>query len=185
MIIALLIFVVVIVTVFSFVINSFNQIVILKNNVDKSFSNIDVILKQRNDEVPNLVNVVKATALYENTILKDLTALRSQYLKAEKTNDKIKIAEQMNSQMKSFFVTAENYPELKATQSFLALQMRLSDIENMIADRREYFNESVNLYNIRIGIFPDFIFAKLMNYKNMQMLTFSDAEVNYEEVKIN
>ena len=184
MIISLLIFVIVIIAVTSFVINSFNQIVILKNNVEKSFSNIDVILKQRNDEVPNLVNVVKATALYENTTLKELTALRSQYLNTQKTNDKIKIAEQMNSQLKKFFITAENYPQLKATQSFLQLQLRLSDIEDMIADRREYFNESVNLYNIRIGIFPDLIFAKLMNYKSMQMLTFSEAEFNYEGVKI-
>jgi len=183
MLIPILVFILVIVALVTFLVKSYNQIVILRNNVDKAFSNIDVILKQRADEVPNLVRVVKATALNENTVLKELTALRSQYNQSEKTNEKVKIAGAMEGKIKSFFVTAENYPQIKASQSFLELQNRLSDLEDMIADRREYFNDSVNLYNTGIQIFPDMIFAKMMRYQKMEMLKFSEEEIEYNGVK--
>ena len=184
MLIPLLIFIIVIVTVVSFLVKSYNQIVILRNNVDKAFSNIDVMLKQRADEVPNLVRVVKATALYENTTLKELVALRSQYLQSENTNDKIKIAQGINGGIKSLLISIESYPEIKASQSYLELQKRLSDLENMIADRREYFNDSINLYNTGIQVFPDVLFAKIMSYQKMKMLEFSEKEIEYNGVKL-
>ncbi|WP_267402044.1 MULTISPECIES: LemA family protein [unclassified Chryseobacterium] len=184
MLIPILIFIIVIVAVVTFLVKSYNQIVILRNNVDKAFSNIDVILKQRADEVPNLVRVVKATALNENTVLKELVALRSQYNQSEKTNDKVKIAEAIDGKMKSFFVSVESYPQIKASQSFLELQKRLSNLENMISDRREYFNDSVNLYNTGIQVFPDMIFAKMMRYQKMEMLKFSEQEIEYNGVEL-
>ncbi|WP_435524811.1 LemA family protein [Chryseobacterium indoltheticum] len=163
--IPLFVLIIVIVAVSAFLIRAYNQIVITRNNVDKSFSNIDVILKQRADEVPNLVETVKATALYENNVLTQLVKLRSQYSETESINDKIKTAGKIDGNLKSLLISIENYPEIKATESFLQLQKRLTDLENMIADRREYFNESVNLYNTGIQVFPDVIFAKIMNYK--------------------
>lgn len=184
MLIPLLIFIIIIVAVISFLVKSYNQIVILRNNVEKAFANIDVILKQRADEIPNLVRVVKAAALYENTTLKELVALRSQYLQSENTNDKIKIAEDINGKIKSVLVSVESYPEIKATQSYLELQKRLSDLENMIADRREYFNDSINLYNTGIQVFPDLLFAKIMSYQKMKMLEFSKKEIEYSGVEL-
>lgn len=184
MLVPLLIFIIVIVAVILFLVKSYNQIVILRNNVDKAFANIDVILKQRADEVPNLVRVVKATALHENTTLKELVALRTQYLQAENTNDKIKIAEGINGRIKSVLVSVESYPEIKATKSYLELQKRLSDLENMIADRREYFNDSINLYNTGIQVFPDVLFAKIMSYQRMKMLEFSEKEIEYKGVEL-
>ncbi|KPH12510.1 LemA family protein [Chryseobacterium sp. ERMR1:04] len=184
MLIPLLIFIIVIVAVVSFLVKSYNQIVILRNNVDKAFSNIDVMLKQRADEVPNLVRVVKATALYENTTLKELVALRSQYLQSENTDNKIKIAQGINGGIKSLLISIESYPEIKASQSYLELQKRLSDLENMIADRREYFNDSINLYNTGIQVFPDVLFAKIMRYQKMKMLEFSEKEIEYNGVKL-
>ena len=184
MLIPLLIFIIVIVAVVTFLVRTYNQIVITRNNVDKSFSNIDVILKQRADEVPNLVEVVKATALYENTTLKQLVKLRAEYFQTEKTNDKVKIAGEIDRKFQSFLVSMENYPELKATQSFLNLQKRLTDLENMISDRREYFNESVNLYNTGIQVFPDMIFALMMNYKKMEMLNFSEKEKEFKNIEL-
>ena len=184
MLIPLLIFIIVIVAVGAFLIRTYNQIVITRNNVDKSFSNIDVILKQRADEVPNLVETVKATALYENNLLTQLVKLRSQYLQTENMNEKIKIAGEMDGNLKSLLISIENYPEIKATQSFLQLQNRLTELEDMIADRREYFNESVNLYNTGIQVFPDVIFAKMMNYKKMQMLNFAEKEKEFNPVQI-
>lgn len=184
MLVPLLILIIIIVAFGTFLITTYNQIVLMRNNVDKSFSNIDVILKQRADEIPNLVETVKATALYENTVLTRLVELRSQYLQSENTNEKIKIAGEVSRNMNSLLISIENYPEIKATQSYLNLQKRLTELENMIADRREYFNESVNLYNTGIQVFPDVIFAKIMNYQKMQMLSFSDQEKISEMVKL-
>lgn len=184
MLISLLIFIIIIVALVTFLVKAYNQIVITRNNVDKSFSNIDVILKQRADEIPNLVEVVKATVLYENTTLKELVALRSRYREAGSTNEKVKLAGQIDGNLKSVFLSIENYPDIKAASSFLSLQMRLTELENMIADRREYFNESVNLYNTGIQVFPDVIFAKLMNYKKMEMLQFSEAEKGVKKVQL-
>lgn len=184
MLIPLFILIIVIVAVGAFFIRAYNQIVLTRNNVDKSFSNIDVILKQRADEVPNLVETVKATALYENNVLTQLVKLRSQYSQTENINEKIKIAGELDGNLKSLLISIENYPEIKATQSFLQLQKRLTELENMIADRREYFNESVNLYNTGIQVFPDVIFAKMMRYKKMQMLNFAEKEKQLKPVPL-
>ncbi|MCD1116099.1 LemA family protein [Chryseobacterium turcicum] len=184
MLIPLFVLIIVIVAVGAFFIRAYNQIVLTRNNVDKSFSNIDVILKQRADEIPNLVETVKATALYENNVLTQLVKLRYQYSQTENINEKIKIAGELDGNLKSLLISIENYPEIKATQSFLQLQKRLTELENMIADRREYFNESVNLYNTGIQVFPDVIFAKMMNYKKMQMLNFAEKEKQLKPVQL-
>lgn len=184
MLIPLFVLIIVIVAVGAFLIRAYNQIVLTRNNVDKSFSNIDVILKQRADEVPNLVETVKATALYENNVLTQLVKLRSQYSQTENINEKIKIAGELDGNLKSLLISIENYPEIKATQSFLQLQKRLTELENMIADRREYFNESVNLYNTGIQVFPDVIFAKMMRYKKMKMLNFAEKEKQLKPVQL-
>lgn len=182
--IPLLLIIIVAVGLITFLINTYNRLVMLKNNSQKAFANIDVVLKQRADEVPNLVKTVKATALNENTILKELVSLRSQYLSTKENNEKIKIADTIDGRLKSFMITAENYPEIKASQSFLELQKRLSELEDIIADRREYFNDSINLYNTGIEVFPDFIFAKMMNYRKMEMLQFSDTEKQYNTITL-
>ncbi|MCT2562584.1 LemA family protein [Chryseobacterium herbae] len=174
--ISLLLIIIVAVGLITFLISTYNRLVMLENNSQKAFANIDVVLKQRADEVPNLVRTVKATALNENTILKELVALRSQYLNTKENDQKMKIAYNIDGKLKSFLVTVENYPEIKASQSFLELQKRLSELEDIIADRREYFNDSINLYNTGIAVFPDFIFAKMMNYRKKEMLQFSDTE---------
>jgi LemA protein len=184
MLIPILVFIIAIVTVALFLVRSYNQIILLRNNVDKAFANIDVILKQRADEVPNLVQMVKATALNENTILKELISLRTQYNQSENTNDKVKTAGEIGNKIQSFLVSVESYPEIKASQSYRDLQKRLSELEDMISDRREYFNDSVNLYNTGIGIFPDMIFAKMMRYQKIEMLKFTEQEKEYKGVGI-
>lgn len=184
MLIFYIISIVIIVILVLFFVNTYNQLIILRNNVDKAFANIDVLLKQRNDEVPNLVKVVKSTALYENSTLKELVNLRSQYQQSNSTSEKVEIAKTLDTELKSFFVLMEDYPELKATESYLQLQKRLSELEDMISDRREYFNESVNLYNIGIKVFPDVIFAKILNYAPMNMLKFKEEEKQLPEINL-
>ncbi len=181
--VAILVLILVIVGIVTFFISTFNRIVILKNNVEKSFANIDVILKQRTDEVPNLVRIVKEASDYEKSTLESITKLRTNYLNTTKTDKKVELVNQIDNKIHQIRIAIENYPDLKANQSYLQLQNRLSEIENMIADRREFYNESVNLYNMGIAIFPDLIFAKLMRYQPMAMLEATSQE--RQNVKIS
>ncbi|WP_300673246.1 LemA family protein [Soonwooa sp.] len=174
---------VVIILIIAFIIGIFNKIIFLKNNVDKSFANIDVVLKQRTDEVPNLVAVVKEAKNYEATTLEKLTTLRSQYQNTASTEDKVKLTNQFEKTLKSILIIAENYPTLTANNNFMALQQRLTELENIIADRREYYNDSVNLYNIGIQEFPNLIMAKVFSFKKKTMLEVTEQEKKYDGIK--
>lgn len=181
---ALVIGVLLVVGFISYFVNIYNGLVVLKNNVSKAFSNIDVILKQRADEIPNVVAVVKKFMQYESEILEKLTLLRTNYNNASSINDKVDISSEMGKTIKGIFAVSENYPELKSNANFLLLQQRISQLEDKIADRREFFNDSVNLYNIGIATFPDVIFAKLANYKEFNMLAISETEKQYNGVQL-
>src|SRR5699024_4477833 len=170
--------------VISFFVRIYNDIIQMRNNADKSFANIDVVLKQRADEVPNITKVVQATALNENTILRELVSLRSQYTSADKANDKIQVAEKMDSKLKAFQVQMEAYPEITASQRHLQLQQRLGQLEDKISSRREFFNDSVNLYNDSIQMFPNNIFAALFRFEKRALLHIGEDEIAYAGVDI-
>lgn len=174
--IAIAIFVILIAIIVGMFISIFNRLIMLKQNRKKAFANIDVLLKQRADEVPNLVAIVKGAKDYEAEVLKDLTQLRSAYLNSLNINDKIGLDQSLAKEFSRVMAVMENYPELKATESFMKLQDRLSQIETMIAHRREFFNESVNLYNVGIERFPDLIFARLLKYERQEFFEVSENE---------
>lgn len=180
---ALAIIILIIVGFVSYIVNIFNRLVMMKNNVEKSFANIDVLLKQRADEIPNLIKVVKETIKYESGVLEKLTSLRTQYIGTSDTNAKIGLSNEIGNALKSVFAVSENYPDLKANSSFLKLQSRISQLEDHIADRREFYNESVNMYNISIAEFPNFILAKPLGYEVKQMLQISEEEKKYYGVQ--
>ena len=163
-------------------VSTYNRLVMLRNNVDKSFGNIDVLLKQRADEIPNLIKVVKESTKYEERVLTKLTDLRTQFLNANSVEEKIEISNELQHQLKSVFAMAENYPDLKANQNFQLLQTRVSQLEDAIADRRELYNESVNMYNIGIAEFPNFILAKMMLYGRKQLLQITEQEKKYDGI---
>ncbi|MCT2409755.1 LemA family protein [Chryseobacterium antibioticum] len=171
------------VAVISFFINLYNKLVMMKFNVEKAYSNIDVVLKQRADEIPNLVSVAKHFMNYEKEILTRLTELRTSYHNASGSNQKTGLANETSRALKSFFAVSENYPELKSNNNFLELQKRISELENKIADRREFFNDSVNLYNIGIHEFPNVIFAKMFGYKDKTLLEIPNSEKQYDGVQ--
>lgn len=171
------------VAVISFLINLYNKLVMLKFNVEKAYGNIDVVLKQRADEIPNLVRVAKHFMNYEKEILTRLTELRSSYSNASDSEKKTALANETSKALTSFFAVSENYPELKSNNNFLELQKRISELENKIADRREFFNDSVNLYNIGIHEFPNVIFAKMFGYKDKTLLEVPNSEKQYDGVK--
>ncbi|UQB69893.1 LemA family protein [Epilithonimonas zeae] len=164
------------------IVSTYNRLVMLKNNVDKSFGNIDVLLKQRADEIPNLIKVVKESMRFEESMLTKLTELRTQFLNANSTEEKVELSNQMQNQLKSVFAVAENYPDIKTSQNFQLLQGRVSQIEDAIADRREFYNESVTMYNIGIAEFPNLLLAKPMMYGKKQLLQISEQEKKYDGV---
>ncbi len=171
------------VVIISFLINLYNKLVMLKFNVDKAYGNIDVVLKQRADEIPNLVTVAKHFMNYEEKLLSRLTELRTFYNNSTDADKRTEIANETSKALSSFFAVSENYPELKSNNNFLELQKRISDLENKIADRREFFNDSVNLYNIGIHEFPNVILAKMLGYKDKTLLEITDSEKQYNGVQ--
>ena len=154
----------------------YNSLVSVLNHVEKSWANIDVLLKQRNDELPKLIDTCKAYMTHEAQTLERVTQARLGIDAARQTQDiaGLAVAEaSLQSGLGSLFALAENYPDLKANQTFATLQQRITALENQIADRREFYNESVNINNVRIAQFPDVIVAKLLNFERKNMLTFS------------
>jgi LemA protein len=178
---SLLLLLAVLVVVVFFGIFIYNNLVTLKHSVSKSWSNIDVLLKQRHDELPKLVEVCKRYMQYEQETLEKITQARSAVMEARSDGD-IQQLGQAESQLRMglghLFALAENYPELKANSSFQQLQRRITQLENGIADRREVYNEAVNLNNVRIEQFPDVIVARLFNFKDFSLLEFAQEEIS-------
>ena len=167
----------------SVIISAYNRLVLIKYNVNKAFGNIDILLKQRADEIPNLIKVAKESMNYEESVLTKLTTLRTSYLNSTNNEEKIGASNEINKLVKSIFAVSENYPELKANNNFVLLQQRVSDIEDAIADRREFYNESVNMYNIGIHEFPDLILAKILVYKEKALLNVTEEEKKYNGIQ--
>lgn len=163
----------------------FNNLVSLKNNVKKAWANIDVLLKQRHDELPKLVETCKQYMAFEAPTLEKITELRAQSMQAREQGDISslgKVEGLLKGSLGNLFALAENYPDLKTNQTFLHLQGRISGLENSIADRRELYNETVTLNNIRVEQIPDLIVAKLFGFKDFVPLEFGPEETNNVDV---
>ncbi len=146
----------------------YNVLIALRNNVRKAWANIDVLLEKRHDLISRLVDVVKGYEKYERTVLVQVTAMRTEWMQIQNVPDvkaKMKTSNQISQALKSLFADVENYPDLKADRTFLELQQAITEMENQIADRREFYNDTVNTYNIKIQIFPFVLFSSLLEYK--------------------
>ena len=158
---------------------SYNDLVSIKHNVSKAWSNIDVLLKQRHDELPKLVETCKQYMKFEQETLQKVMEARSRVFAAREVQDIAGLGQAegaLRATLGHLFALAEAYPDLKTNQSFQQLQARISSLENAIADRREFYNESVNVNNVRIEQFPDTIIAGMFNFKPAQLLEFSETE---------
>ena len=160
----------------------YNGLVRLRNENDRAWANIDVLLKQRHDEIPNLVETVKGYMQHEQQTLLAVTLARAASMNAASIGQKAVADLKMNSALRGLFAVAENYPQLKANENFLKLQNRISELEERIADRREFFNDDVNTYNTRIGQIPDVFVASFMNLKPRSMFKVSDEDRRQVEV---
>jgi len=160
----------------SYLIAIYNGLIQVKNNVEKAFNNIDVLLLQRYDELPKLVDAAKGYMKHERDLLAGIVKLRTKYRDTREMNGKIATENELADLLQRFHVQVEQYPDLKAIDSFNQLQIRISGVEEQIADRRELFNDSVNIYNIRIEQFPDVIFARLLKYEKQVYLKVPDEK---------
>src|SRR5580698_7162111 len=177
---ALLLFVV---GVLVYVVILYNELVRLRNDNDRASANIDVLLKQRHDEIPNLVETVKGYMQHEQQTLLAVTQARAASMNAASIAQKAVADLRVETALRSLFAVAENYPQLKANENFLKLQNRISELEERIADRREFFNDDVNTYNTRIGQIPDVFVASFLSLKPRTFFKVSDEDRRLVEVK--
>ena len=163
-----------------FLVNIYNHLVRVKHNVSKAWSNIDVLLKQRHDEIPKLIETCKQYMNFEQETLEKVMQARSQVSSARQNQDIAGLGQAegvLRKGLGQIFALAEDYPDLKANENFQHLQNRISDLENTIADRREFYNESANINNIGIEQFPDIFVARLLNFGPKELLKFEASEI--------
>jgi LemA protein len=177
------VFLIVALGIIGWIIAMYNGIVTVRNNVRKSWKNIDVVLQQRNDELPKLIDTCKAYLAHESALLTKITELRTGYAAAKEVADKINIENELSKHLAKLHTVWEQYPDLKAVQSFLQIQDRVSALESKIADSREAFNDSVNTYNIQIERFPDLLMAGWLNCRRHAFLEV--PEEKKEDVKMS
>lgn len=161
----------------------YNGFVQMKNDIDKSWSNIDLLLKQRYDELPKLLKVCEGYMQHEQRTLEAVIQARSQLATSGSGPEKLAAQNLLTETLRSLFAVVENYPELKADAGFRQFANRISEIEDQIADRRELYNEYVNIYNIRLDQLPDLFIARLCQFAPRQLWAIDPA--HREDVKIS
>lgn len=155
---------------------TYNRAVRLENQVENGFAQIDVQLKRRTDLIPNLVETVKGYAKHEKTVFENVTKARAAVMSAGTTNEKVKANNQLTETLKSLFAVAENYPDLKANENFLALQEELTTTENKIASARQFYNDRVMDFNNMVEVFPNNAIMGLFGKREKAMLETPEAE---------
>jgi len=160
----------------------YNTLIARKNEVMRSFGFIDILLKKRFDLIPNLVETVKTYMGYEKGLLTDVTELRAKAMTGGiSENDRIAYENQLTQKLGNIMVAAENYPDLKASLSFMQLQSTWKELEDQIAIARQEYNSSVTNYNNAVEMFPTNLMATMIDYKTKSL--FEAAKVEKENVK--
>jgi len=180
-----LFFVLIVVILVGYFISIYNSLVRLKHNIEKAWANIDVLLKQRHDELTKLLETVKGYMTYEKDVLTQVTRARTDFMNAKTVPEKAQADGMMTAALKSLFAVAENYPQLKANESFNQLQGRISSIESQIADRREFYNDSVNTFNIRIEQIPYVFVAGFLHYTRQDLFRVAEEDRRDVEIRFN
>jgi LemA protein len=139
----------------------YNGLVQVKHQVDQAWANIDVLLKQRHDELPKLLDAVRGYVTHERGLLEDITSLRAQAQSGGSSHERVAAEEALSLGVTKLLAVAENYPALRASEVFIDLQRRISALEEQIAHRREFYNAAVNINNVRLEEFPDLLLTGL------------------------
>ena len=147
------------------VVASYNAVVALRQRIDKAWANIDVVLKQRHDQLPNLVAAVRGLMAYERDVLTRVTEARAAYAPAAPIPDQAATSEATSAAVRSLFAVVERYPDVKAGTNVQDLQDEIERLEAMIAARRELYNDQVYRYNTRISQFPGAMLAPVFGWR--------------------
>jgi LemA protein len=154
----------------------YNGLIAMKNNIGRSWANIDVLLKQRHDELPKLVKTCEQYMKHERAVFDRLSEARAALMGARSVGERAEAEGLLSRALGQVFAVAEAYPNLKADQSFLQLQTRITQIENSIADRREFYNDTVTTYNTRIQQIPDLIVANWLALGPAELFKVDEAD---------
>ncbi|MGN1371793.1 MAG: LemA family protein [Candidatus Coprovivens sp.] len=176
--------IVIILLIIIYVLVIYNSFVKLNNKVKEAFSTMDVYLKKRWDLIPNIVDVVKGYAKYEKDTLKDIVEKRNGIYDNMSDYEKIKTNEQLSNEISRIIGLVEAYPNLKANDNFKELSAQLTKVEDDIANSRKYYNGVVKIYNNKVEMFPNNIFAKLFGYKSKLMFEMTANERENVNVKM-
>ena len=158
------------------IVTIYNRLVTLKNRTDEAWSDINVQLKRRYDLIPNLIEAVKGYAKHERKLFIDVTAARTAAINAKSVESKAKTENMLSETLKSIFAVAENYPQLRASENFKALQDELSDTENKIEASRRFYNTNARDLNTRIEQWPDNMFANMLGFTKRPFFELDEAE---------
>ena len=182
-IIAIAVVALVVVILVIWVIATYNKFITMRNNIDESFSTMDVYLKKRFDLIPNLVATVKGYAKHEAEALEKTIAARNMASASGDITKQLEAEGAISGALKSLFAVSEAYPELKANTNFLELQSQLTTLEEEIANSRKYYNGVVKQYNTKREVFPSNIVAKMFKFEKRPLYEVSDVEQR-ENVKV-
>jgi LemA protein len=168
--------VLVVVVVGFIVLESYNAVVALRLRIDKAWANVGVVLKQRHDELPNLVDAVRGLMAYERDVLTRVSELRAAYAPTAPIPDQAATSEATTAAIRSLFAVVERYPDIKAQGNVQALQNEIERLEGMIADRRELYNDQVYRYNTRISQVPGNLLAPLFGWRAREFFAVDPAD---------
>ena len=172
----MLIFLIIVLLIAFWMIGVYNTLVQARNKVDNAFAQIDTQLQRRFDLIPNLVETVKGYAGHEKEVFEKVTQARSGYMNAHSNAEKMEAANQLTGTLKTLFAVAENYPELKANTNFLQLQDDLKGTEDKVAFSRQFYNDTVLLYNNKLEVFPNNIIAGIFKFEEAAFFKTDDEE---------
>jgi len=167
--------VLILIIVILYAIMLYNGFVAMKNGIDRDWSNIDVMLKQRYDELPKLIKVCEGYMQHERETLEAVVKARSAINNASTDNQKLAAQNALSDTLKSLFMVVERYPELKADKGFRQLANRITELEDQIADRRELVNSAVTIYNTRLEQFPDVLIARAFGFTARELWKINPA----------
>ena len=180
-----MIVVLIIVVVLIFVVISmYNGLVQSRNKVKNAWSQIDVQLQRRFDLIPNLVESVKGYMAHEEGVLEKVTALRTSWASATTVSEKAELDNQLSGALKTIMAVSENYPDLKANQNFSELQEELRNTENKISYARQFYNDSVTMYNTKLQVIPTNIIASMFNFTAEELFK-TDSQEARQNVKVD
>lgn len=179
----LIVLIVIVVLLVIFVISKYNSLVVARNKVKDQFSQIDIQLKRRADLIPNLVETIKGYAKHEKGTLEEVIKARNTYLTANTPSDKIKSSGELTGALNKLFALAESYPELKANTNFENLQNQLKDTEDKISYSRQFYNDTVLMYNNKVELFPSNIIAGMFGFKKENFFEANEEERKNVQVK--